>query len=297
MNLHDIGEQVGSLLGSKSKEESPQEEKEEGLSNEETKEQEGKEQGAGEEEDVSWEEDKETEETEGDSEEASEKGEEDKGDEETEDEGEVDSEKTPQEVQMEALLKQNELLRQQLNEVSGRGTEPDEIEEDKAPTLVLEDEFIGKDDDLEELFNDASKINATLNKTASVAANKALEHVYKSLPPVITRLVQDEVATYRQADQFFVENQDLLPQREFVSYVYNEMVKKDPETPPLTHFTNLAKEVRRRLGTGETLPNQNKGDKKKKRRGNFNPGSGKRAPQPKEPTGVGAEIKQLMDSR
>lgn len=299
MNMKTIKDQVGDMFrGAVTPEEQGQGEQGEELTNEGTEEQESK---HGEDENVSGEgedegtESKKVEEGTGEEETEGEKGEEGEGKEgEGEDEG---KEKSPIELEMEALRKQNELLHTQLNEVSG-GQPKEETEEDaEAPTLEVGEDFIDADTNMDELFADVKKVNATLSKTASKAANLALEHVYKRLPEVITKIVQDEVANYRQADQFFADNKDLIPHKKFVSYVYNDMVQKDPETAPLEHFKALAKEVRKRIGMGEqpSTGQESKKNKKEKRRSSFNPPGGKRVNPPAKPTGIGAEINDMMN--
>ena len=284
-----IGEQVGAMLGhinpeGQDAEVETLEGNKEGSSDEEAENQKVEEEKTGEEEEVS----------EGTADEVSGEGEK-----EEEDEGSVNDEetveKTPVELEMEALRKQNELLQAQLNEVAGKHGAPEAA--DTTPEILeVGEDFIDLEDDLEALFSDHKRINATLKKTASKAANVALEHVFKKLPTVITKIVQDEVANYRQADQFFVDNKDLMPHREFVSYVYKEMVAKDPKTSPLDHFKGLAKEVRRRIGSGlqpQTNQHVDKG-KKTKRRSNFNPPGGKPMQAPAKPTGIGAEINAML---
>ena len=290
MNLNDVGKQLGAMLGSKGT--SSEEEINEEVSNEENQEQVEGTEVKGEEEEVSKEGgDKGTEETEG-SKEGKGADTEIEG-EKTDEDDETEKEKTPQELQIEALIVQNEKLMVQLNEVSG-GEQKEEVEAE-SETLDVSEEFIGKDDDIEELFNDRDKVNATLNKTASKAANVALEHVYKALPDLITRLVHDEVDLYRQADQFYLENQDLSPHKKFVSYVYKDMIDNDPGTPPAEHLKKLAVEVKKRIGSGEI--NKGKEKKKEKRRGNFNPASSSRGVAPKEPSGIGAEISAMEKLR
>ncbi len=290
MNLNDVGKQLGAMLGSKGT--SSEEEIIGEVSSEENQEQVEGTEVKGEEEEVSKEgSDEGTEKIEG-----SKEGEgtdtEIEG-EETNEDDETEKEKTPQELQIEALIAQNEKLMEQLNEVSG-GEQKEEVEAEPE-TLDISEEFIGKDDDIEELFSDRDKINVTLNKTASKAVNAALEHVYKVLPDLLTRLVQDEVQLYRQADQFFVENPDLSPHKKFVTYVYKDMIDNDPGTPPAEHLKKLAVEVKKRIGSGEI--NKGKEKKKEKRRGNFNPASSSRGVAPKEPSGIGAEISAMEKLR
>jgi len=306
LNMKNLKEQVGDVLRGVGKPEDSIEQDEstqddltqqEELSDEKEGAQGGEEE-SDQEEEVSTETDGEGGEEAGEEEEGD-TGEEEDGDEDTEDKGESEQEeKDPRELEMEALRKQNEMLQAQLNEVSGKQQEVD-IEEEEVPVLDVGDTFVDKEADLEDLFQDADKINATLGKVASKAANVSLEHVYKRLPAVIIKIVQDEVSAYRQSDQFFIDNKDLIPQREFVRYVYNDMVNKDPETSPLDHFKVLAKEVRRRLGTGEQKGSYKTAEvehreKKKKRRSTFNKPGGKRITTPNAPKGIGGEIHDMM---
>ncbi len=292
MSANAIGSQIGDMLGSPAKVEDQVEGKEVILDNEgedfvdeKTEGQEVEEKDSGKEEEIPGE--TEGEGTEG---EGSEDGKE--GEVEGEEDEAAGKEKTPVELEIEALRIQNELLQAQLNEVSEKRSATKE-EDEEVPILDIGQDFVDAEDDLDALFTDHKKVNATLGKAASKAANVTLEHVFKKLPSLITKIVQDEVSNYRQADQFFADNKDLVPHRQFVSYVYNEMVQGDPETSPLDHFKGLAKEVRKRIGTGQIPAKQNV-NKPGKRRSTFNPPGGRPIAPPKPPSGIGAEINKML---
>jgi len=238
-------------------------------------------------------------------------GAEDKGEDEEGEEGETkageddeaksgaesdESDESGEDTELEALRKQNELLQEQLSNVL-EPKKPAETEEPKEeePSLDVSD-YIDSDEVYDAVLQDKAALNKVLNKVAEHAYLKAVEHVTKSMPRLITKVAKDEVSSQIMANEFFRAHPELTKQRKFVGFVYNEMLEKNPDKDPITILTNeLAGEVRSRLGiAGKTQPT-----KKKKARPPFTPGGGGRrgGQAPKKPTGIGADIAEMEKLR
>ena len=112
--------------------------------------------------------------------------------------------------------------------------------------------FVEKEEDLDALLN--SKDN--FNKFMTGALGKSNEQVMQAMTVVVPKLV-DQIVTQRLAvNEFYTNNKDLSSNKAYVGIVANELAKAHPDWDTLTVISNLAEEVRRRLGLGGTVPNQ-----------------------------------------
>ena len=165
----------------------------------------------------------------------------------------------------EALMKQNELLTAQLNEVLSPKEEVVEEKEEELPPFVVSS-FVEDDDSFDNIMKDKESLNATLNKVAEHAYNKAVEQTLVSIPKIVTVSVEKEVANHMMAQEFFRAHNDLLPQRKFTAFVFRDLIAQNPDKPAQDILDKmLAPEVRRRLGTGsgKTLANTKKSTRPK----------------------------------
>lgn len=289
MNLTGIGEEIKSMLtggeSAPSKEESKKDELEEETTNEEE---------AGEEEKVSEGEEGEGEGEESEDEDAGgEEGEE--GSQDAEEAGEEGDEETGEEgseelSELEAMRKQNELLMKKIDKLTAER----ESEEEEAPKVDIEAaDFLDSDESLDLFTQNKEKANEVLNKVVAQTAEVTIEHVYKRIPEIITKIVRDEVNMYRMADEFFTLNRDLLPHRGVVRLVFDEMVADNPDEAPKDIFKRLAKESRMYLRKEKPAEGENK--KKKKRRPHLPAGGSgaARGRQPEKPKGIAQEINDM----
>lgn len=142
--------------------------------------------------------------------------------------------------EMVALKAQVGVLQNALNAIlQGRAqpAEPGKTAEEITPYLASQEEIdkaLGKPEDL----------NALLSKVEGRAVEKAL----KMIPAIIDHTVRTQLTLRTKVADFYGANKDLLPHREFVGHVVDDMMGKNPDWRLDKVFGELPKEVRKRLG-------------------------------------------------
>lgn len=165
---------------------------------------------------------------------------------------------------LEELRRQTEELRKRLNEVAAfremaqqqtwpatddakkaqeqaAATEPEAKPQEQRPNLVFVTE-----EEAEEIVENPAKINEVLTRVY----NQALEDTYKALPQLVVRMVNTQMTMERLVSDFYRENDDLAPYRDFVALVGQEIESK-PENagrPYPELLQEIAAEARKRLG-------------------------------------------------
>lgn len=79
-----------------------------------------------------------------------------------------------------------------------------------------------------------------------------VEQVLVSLPGMVVSMVHRQAMLTSMADNFYKDNEDLVPYKPFVASVTNELHGKNPEWPPEVLFEEAGKEVRKRLDLKKT---------------------------------------------
>jgi hypothetical protein len=167
-------------------------------------------------------------------------------------EGDADegTEGKPEGDDKDALIAQ---LQAQINELSKGATQP-AAEPTPAP-VAAEPVTIGDYFPDEETYNkaldDPKEMNKVLSRVAQDAAAKAREDTLRTIPAIITPLVQTTIAVNMGAAKFYQDNPDLGDKKEFVGYVTNDLIGKNPDWKMDKLFSELGKEVRTRLGLKE----------------------------------------------
>ena len=163
-------------------------------------------------------------------------------------------------IELSPLEKENEELRRQLNELSSKfgqslaqpqeaSTQPEQVrqveQKEQKQTAALGDmvQFVVSDDEFEEVF----RVKESFNKTLNTVYQKATMDVLQRIPTMIGSVVHQQVTVQRLVDDFYRANNDLLPYREFVGYVVQELASQHPEYDYQKLFTEAETEARKRL--------------------------------------------------
>ncbi len=185
---------------------------------------------------------------------------------ETKDNGEIREEATeqPKEVELsetDSLRQQNEALSKQLEQMSGsvmgmpqppqQQAQPQtEVPKEappqpQAPVQQKPDirEFVNQDQ-FDEMQTDVGKFNQVLTNVY----NTATETAYRNVPQMVNNLIKQQTFLKDKVDDFYKKNEDLLPYRQFVGFVANELSSQSPELDVESLFNKVGQEVRGRLG-------------------------------------------------
>lgn len=145
----------------------------------------------------------------------------------------------------------------------------------KAPTtdapVTFEDQDFLKDVDLENLTDDAEKLNKLLNAVYQKAVTDT-----RSAPGIDLQSIPDMVmvATNLQkvTESFYAENEDLKPFKKVVANVFDDLVAKDPNKTFGDVVNEIAPEVRKRLELPDQVKKLDKGKPPKLPRKKGKPG-------------------------
>lgn len=193
--------------------------------------------------------------------------------------------KAAQESAEAALVKQLqaqiEALSKKISDLTGdkqKETKP----EAEAEQLDLPLGFFKDKEEYEKVFEDPKLMNEVLLRVH----NKAVEKTIRMLPQVIKNVVDTHMVVHSKTADFFKENEDLLPHREFVGFVANDLATKNPDWSVGKLFEELAPEVRKRLGLRNKIAVGKAGFAKK--------GTSAKKPPEKELPSVEKEIMELI---
>jgi len=103
--------------------------------------------------------------------------------------------------------------------------------------------FLQDDGAFDEVMKSSDNFNALLTKVANFAA----ERVLRMVPQVATTYVDQQLMYKTAAQEFYRENEDLIPHMKYVGYVSNELQSKNANWDLPTLLSETEKEVRARL--------------------------------------------------
>lgn len=107
------------------------------------------------------------------------------------------------------------------------------------------------EDTLYELTRDPKKFNDLLNKVMMEAHNRAtqaaVQNTLRSIPKIIGRSIQEATTVQKLADDFYKENNDLVPYKQFVMLVTNEVAASNPGKGLPEILPLVADETRKKL--------------------------------------------------
>ena len=157
-------------------------------------------------------------------------------------------------------------------------------------------EFKGEFFDTAEEYNKSFEDQATMNKVLAKVAHSTAQTILSNLPRVVDNIVKQQVEVQSHVKGFFDANKDLTPHRQFVGFVSNDLMGKNPGWSMDKLFSELGKEVRTRIG----LKQQAGGGKRPASgEGGFAPAKGGGARQPAAKSealeGLQKEINDLIN--
>jgi hypothetical protein len=139
-------------------------------------------------------------------------------------------------------------LREEIANLS-KAREAQEQTETELPPIVMDSgNYFPDDTAFNKALDDPKEFNKILDSVAANAAAKAREETLKTIPAVITPLVQTTIAVNMGVAQFYAKNPDLQEHKEFCGRVTNELLGKHPDWTLGKLFEETEKEVRRKLG-------------------------------------------------
>jgi hypothetical protein len=117
--------------------------------------------------------------------------------------------------------------------------------------------FVKDEAAMDEVFKTAGAFNQFMSGVVGFT----VQTVYKSIPQMISRVADQQVAVRLAAKEFYDNNKDLIPYKDYIGVVTNELVAKNPEWTMDKVIEEVGTEVRKRLklikqaGGGQVLPN------------------------------------------
>lgn len=156
------------------------------------------------------------------------------------------------------LKEQNDRLLEQLNKMSSEreviptkaDTPEPEPKEAEAP------DFVGELD-LDTLAMDKNVLNTVLNGVVQTAVTRAVEKMLVNVPQVVQTQVKYYKVLTDAVDDFYKQNEDLVPARQVVRMVTNEVVAEHPDWELPKVLDEAATKTRKLLGVvKQTTGNQ-----------------------------------------
>jgi len=190
----------------------------------------------------------------------------DKGDEEGDDpegeEAEEESgEKADEELsELEKLRKQNQILKQQLQET------PQQQEEQKVESTPLSDEFL-KDYNFEEIQDDPEKFKQFILDVANHVKKNTEESIFKNLPQTVNSLAGQQIELRQTAQRFYDQNPELAEVKPFVAKITNQVASEHPDWGIEKVLAETAKRSYKALGLEKTAKTQQQTSGKKRKPG------------------------------
>ena len=169
-------------------------------------------------------------------------------------EGETEEEDEPEEDEKDKVI--NDLKRRleklEKEKSSEPNPEPDPDPKPAEETLeFVTQEFIGEDEDLEDLISEPGKLNKVFNKVYQQAVTdtrKTLgEGVLRAIPEIVRANVSAISELQKSSDKFYEENEDLKPFKKVVAAVFEEIASDNPGKSYNELLPDVADEARKRL--------------------------------------------------
>ena len=142
-----------------------------------------------------------------------------------------------------ALLKQIRSLQARIEELSELGPQNQQQQQQQQQEEYQEVDFIGSEDNLDDILGDPKKLNQTLN----TAVQKSIEMVHKSIPKIVQNAVAQQQQMTKMAEEFYGENPELKDYKQFVGRVSEKIMSENPDWGMEKVMEETAKESRRRL--------------------------------------------------
>lgn len=133
-----------------------------------------------------------------------------------------------------------------------------EEKEDKEKETIRDLLPFVSDEVYEKALSDPKELNGLMNQVY----NKAVSDMTRSLPGLMSNMITQQTQMQRLADDFYKENEDLVPMKNYVGFVANEIAGKHPDWAYDKLFGEVAIEVRKRLKVGKKAKTAEDGARK-----------------------------------
>lgn len=160
--------------------------------------------------------------------------------------------------ELDKLKKQNEVLRQQLQETSAETAE----KEKPIESTPLSDDFL-KDYDFDEVRDDPEKFKKFMFDVANYVKKQTEESVYKNLPQTVSSIAGQQIELRQTAQNFYNENPELAEVKPFVAKITNQVASENPQWDMQKVLAEVAKRSYKSLGLEKSAKPQSKSNKSK----------------------------------
>lgn len=111
--------------------------------------------------------------------------------------------------------------------------------------------FISEEDDIDDIVSNKAKLNALLVKVSEATKTSVTKSILKSIPQIIVSQVQKQKVINDAVDEFYTENEDLVPVKRTVGLVANEVAAEHPDWDLAKVFKETGIRTRKVLGLKE----------------------------------------------
>ena len=158
-------------------------------------------------------------------------------------------EPTPQDVDPnQAFLDELNRLASQISatQVASTATSSGEGEPKSGPGPKVPD-LPSDGDEFSSFIQDPSKFQSYIQGVVKQAKEEAKNEILKTIPSELKKVVKEEVSFDRAANDFWIENSDLIPARPFLAARASFIAAQNPNLTPDEVFKKAGKEVRESL--------------------------------------------------
>lgn len=155
----------------------------------------------------------------------------------------------PKEDEITSIRKQNEMLLQRIEELSGKimepAKQPEQQQQDQTKSDIID--IVGEDD-LDDILASKELFNAAITKAMIVAEERAIQKILVSIPHIVSKHTQQQLMIKQATDEFYRDNPDLEPVKKTVAAVANEIYSTNPQLSVVEIFQKSAEKTREILG-------------------------------------------------
>lgn len=206
----------------------------------------------------------------------------------------VEPEKEKELSDIEVLKEQNRLLIAKYDEMLSGLLEKKGVEKstEKVEDKIDEVDFVG-DEDIDYIVSDKVSFNKVLNKLRSEVLKDIRNEVSTYVPKVVAPEIAQQIEVDKTINNFYSENQDLVPFKKAVGYIANELFAKDPTIQLGDLLVKAAEETRKSFGL-HLATNKNVKEKPVEQKPAFVKQTKTDRSKPAAPSGIAADVLDLI---
>lgn len=103
-------------------------------------------------------------------------------------------------------------------------------------------------EDIDDIVSDPKKFEAVLGRVREQTRNDVIEHVFRAIPTLIVKQVQQQTLIKSAVDDFYKENKDLIAVKRVVGEIANDVAADNPKLTLREVFDKAAEKTRETLG-------------------------------------------------